>query len=65
MLQPGQVGEGVLVGCAAHLERGAQVVAHARPLGLAEDPAVVVAGELHAAHTGWFAVRHAGDGGRN
>ena len=65
MLQPGQVGEGVLVTCAAHFKRGAQVVAHSRPLALAEDPAAVVAGELRATHTGRFAVRQAGDGGRN
>jgi hypothetical protein len=61
MLQPNQVGEGVLVAGAAHLERGAQVVAHGRPLGLAEDPAAIAGGELRTAHTGRFAVGHAGD----
>ena len=65
MLQPGQVGEGMLVACAAHLKRGTQVDAHDRPLGLTEDQAVVIVGELRTAHTGWFAVGQAGDGGRN
>ena len=65
MLQPGEVGKGVLVACAAHLKRGAQVVAHGRPIGLAEDQAVVIVGELRTAHTGQFAVGQAGDGGRN
>jgi hypothetical protein len=65
MLQPGEVDEGVLVACAAHFKRGTQVDAHGRPLRLAEDPAAVVAGELRAGRTGWFAVGHVGDGGRN
>ena len=52
----------MFVGCAAHLKRGTQVVAHDWPIGLTEEPATVVVGQLHTAHTGGFAVGHAGDG---
>ena len=65
MLQPGQIGEGVLVTCAAHFKRGMQVDAHDRPIRLAENPAVVVSRKLYTAHASRFAVRHAGDGGRD
>ena len=52
----------MIIGCAAHLKRGTQVVAHEWPINLAEEPAAIVVGELHTADTRWFAVGHARDG---
>jgi hypothetical protein len=62
LLEPGEVSEGVIVGCAAHLKRGTQVVAHGRPIGLAKDQAAVVISQLYAVHAGRFAIWHARDG---
>jgi hypothetical protein len=50
---------------AAHLKRGAQIVAHAGPIGLAEDQTAIVGGEVHTAHASRFAVGHTRDGGRD
>ena len=52
----------MLVGCAAHLKRRAQVVADGGPFGLAKDQAAVAGRKLYATHTRGFAVRHARDG---
>ena len=65
LLEPGEVSKGVIVTCAAHFKRRTQIVTHHRPIGLAEDPAAVVGGELHTAHPRRFAGGHAGDGGRD
>ena len=46
---------------AAHLVRGRQAGADARPTRLPENPATVIVVQLHAAHAGWLAVRHAGN----
>ncbi len=61
LLQPREVGKGMIIGRAAHLKRGAQVIAHDGTVGLAKYLAAVVGGQLHAAHARRFAVGHAGD----
>ena len=63
LFQPSEVGEGLIIGRAAHFKRGTQVVADSGPIGLAEDPAAVIVGELYTTHPRRFTIRHAGDGG--
>lgn len=48
---------------AAHLKRRLQLPAHARPLGLPKNQAVVGIVKLHATHACRFATGHTGDGG--
>ena len=47
---------------AAHLKRRTQLAANLGALRLAEDAASEVVVQLHAAHPGWFSLRHAGNG---
>jgi len=46
---------------AAHFNAGLQAAAECRPRRFAEDHAAVIVVKLNAAHTGRFALRHAGD----
>jgi hypothetical protein len=62
LLEPSQVGKGMIVTCAAHLKRGAQVVAHDWPIWLAENSAAVISRKLRATYTCRFAVGHARNG---
>ena len=61
-LQPRQITQGVRRACTAHLGRGLQPLAYGRARSLAKEQAAGVVAQLHAAHTGGFAVRHAGNG---
>ena len=55
----------LLARVAAHLARRRQAAADARPFGVPENAAAVVLVQLHAAHAGRLAVRHAGNRGRD
>jgi hypothetical protein len=50
---------------ATHLFSWAQPPADFRPVRMPEQPAAIVIGELYAADTSGFSVRHSGDWGRN
>lgn len=60
-----QVDQGFFGALAAHLFAGAQADAHRRSVGMAEQAAAVIRGQLRAADPGWLPIRHAGDRGRD
>ena len=60
-LQPRQVRICIARGCAAHLERCRKAVADLRSIGMSEDRATMIVGEMNATNTGGFAIRHARD----